>query len=310
MEKRGRVLIAGGSGLIGSALTEELVAAGYEVVVLSRSPEEVTGLPRGARVVGWDAETADGWGSEAEGAAGIVNLAGANLAGGSWTEERKRLLRRSRLDSTGALVQAVARAVERGAPPPRVLLQGSAVGFYGSRGDDELTEESSPGEGFLARLTVDWEAASGSAEEHGVRRVLLRSGVVLSTEGGALPKMTLPFRLFVGGPVGDGSQWVPWIHLRDEVRAIRFLLEHPQGEGPFNLTSPDPVTNRQLSQLLARALHRPSLFRAPRFALRTVLGEMSDTVLASQRVLPTRLSNLGFTWEYPELDRALHDLLG
>lgn len=305
-----KVLITGGSGLVGSALTRELVGAGYEVVVLSRSPEEVRDLPAGARAVGWDAETADGWGPEAENAAGIVNLAGANLAGGPWTEERKKVLRESRLQATAAVVQAVARANARGAAPPTVLLQGSAVGYYGSRGDEELTEESPPGEGFLARLCIEWEEASAPVIGQGVRRVLLRSGVVLSAEGGALPKMSLPFKLFVGGKVGDGSQWVPWIHLRDEARAIRFLLEHAEAQGPVNLTSPEPVTNRQLSRLLARTLRRPNLFRAPRFALRTVLGEMADTVLTSQRAFPTRLANLGFTWEHPELEPALADLMG
>jgi hypothetical protein len=309
MSDRGRVVVAGGSGLIGSALTRELAGAGYDVVVLSRSPEEVEGLPDGARAVGWDGATADGWGGEAEGAAGIVNLAGANLAGGLWTEARKRVLRASRLESTGALVQAVARAAARGAAP-RALLQGSAVGYYGSSGDRELTEESPPGDDFLARLTADWEAASTPAADRGVRRVLLRSGVVLSAQGGALPKMALPFKLFVGGPVGDGSQWVPWIHLRDEARAIRFLLEHAEAAGPFNLVAPEPATNRQLSRRLARALHRPSLLCAPRIAVRAVLGELADTVLTSQRVVPRRLAELGFTWEYPELERALAALVG
>lgn len=305
----GKVLITGGSGLIGSALTEELVGAGYEVVVLSRSPETVGDLPPGARTVGWDGETAEGWGAEAEDAAGIVNLAGANLAAGAWSDERKRLLRRSRLESTRAVVEAIVEAAVRGAPP-RLLLQGSAVGYYGPRGAEEVTEESPPGADFLASLTVEWEGASAPVTAHGVRRVLLRSGVVLSAAGGALPKMALPFKLFVGGSLGDGSQWVPWIHLRDEVRAIRFLLEHGEAEGPFNLTSPEPVTNRELSRLLARVLHRPDLFRVPRLALRVVLGELADTVLTSQRVLPIRLAELGFTWRYPELGRALDDLLG
>lgn len=308
MAQRGKVIVAGGSGLIGSALTRELAGAGYDVVVLSRSPKEVERLPEGARAALWDGKSAEGWGAEAEGAAGVVNLAGANLAGGLWTESRKRVLRASRLESTGALVAAIARAAERGAAP-RVLLQGSAVGFYGEGGDRELTEESPQGEGFLARLSAEWEAASAPAEGRGVRRVLLRSGVVLAAEGGALPKMALPFKLFVGGPVGDGAQWVPWIHLRDEARAIRFLLEHSEAAGPFNLVSPEPATNRELSRKLARALGRPSLMRAPRFALRAALGEMADTILTSQRVVPRRLAELGFTWEYPALERALAALV-
>lgn len=308
MNDRGKVLVAGGSGLIGEALTHELAAAGYEVVVLSRSPAEVDGLPDGARAVGWDGRSAGDWVEEAERATGIVNLAGANLAERPWTAARKRVLTESRLESTAALVEAIARAAERGAAPG-VLLQGSAVGIYGSCGDRELTEDSPEGDDFLARLTAEWEAASAAAAGHGVRRVLLRSGVVLSGAGGALPKMALPFKLFVGGTAGDGSQWVPWIHLRDEVRAIRFLLEHPGGRGAVNLVAPEPATNRQLTRLLARALHRPGLLRAPRFALRAVLGEMADTVLNSQRVVPKRLTTLGFSWEYPSLGPALADLL-
>ena len=299
-----RVLVTGGTGLIGSELTAELAAAGYEVVVLTRSPESVEELPAGARAVGWDAETADGWGAEAEGALAVVNLAGEGIASGPWTEEKKRSIRRSRLDATAAVVEAF----ERASAPPAVLLQGSAVGYYGDRGDERLTEEASAGGGFLADVTVAWETASEPVEATGARRCLLRTGVVLSTEGGALPRMALPFKLFVGGPVGDGSQWVPWIHHRDEVRAIRFLLETEAASGPFNLTAPEPATNAELSRALADALHRPSFLRAPRFALQTVLGEMAQMVLTSQRVLPERLLELGFSFEHPQVDGALESL--
>ncbi|MFP3942167.1 MAG: TIGR01777 family oxidoreductase [Thermoanaerobaculia bacterium] len=305
MSDRGKVLITGGSGLIGSALTEELAGAGYEVVVLSRSPERVEGLPAGARSVGWDAASAAGWDGEVEGARAIVNLAGENLASGPWTEERKRRIRESRLRSTGAVVEAVQRAEQ----PPAVLLQGSGVDHYGPRGDEEVTEETPPGEGFLARLTRDWEAASEPVEPAGVRRALLRTGLVLAPGGGALPKMALPFRMFAGGPVGDGSQWVSWIHLRDEVRAIRFLLERQDASGPYNLVSPEPVTNRELSKALGRVLRRPSVLRAPAFAVRLVLGELADTVLQGQRAVPRRLQEAGFSWELPELEPALRDAL-
>jgi len=307
MNDQGKVLITGGTGLIGRALTAELSRAGYEVVVLSRSPERVSGLPAGARAAGWDAATADGWGAEAEGARAIVNLAGENLATWPWTEATKRRILGSRLDATRAVVQAVERASDR----PPVLVQASGIDVYGPQEDDgEPVDEGDPvGEGFLAHVTREWEAASAPAEALGVRRVCLRTAMVLAREGGALPKLALPFRLGAGGPVGSGRQWVSWIHLRDEVRAIRFLLEHPEAAGPFNLTAPEPVRNRELAKTLGRVLRRPALFRAPAFAVRTVLGEMADTVLDGRRALPRRLRELGFTWDFPELEPALRDLL-
>lgn len=309
MSTHRKILITGGSGLIGSALTEELAGAGYEVVVLSRSPEAVSGLPAGARAVGWDAESPDGWGPEADGARAIVNLAGENLATWPWTEARKRRILGSRLDATRAVVRALEGAVKQASEPPPVLLQASGIDFYGPRGDEEVTEETPAGEGFLARVTIEWEAASAPAEALGVRRIRLRTAMVLAEDGGALPKLTLPFRLFAGGPVGDGRQWVSWIHLRDEVRAIRFLLEHPEASGPFNLTAPEPVRNRELARTVGRVLHRPSLFRVPAFAVRAVLGEMADTVLHGRQAVPGRLRELGFTWDFPELEGALEDLL-
>ena len=309
MNDHGRILVTGGSGLIGRALTAELAGAGYEVVVLSRSPERVSGLPAGARAVGWDAETADGWGPEAEGARAIVNLAGENLASWPWTEETKRRILASRLDATRAVVQALERAFERAADRPPVLLQASGIDFYGPQEDEPVDEGDPQGEGFLAYVTREWEAASAPAEALGARRVCLRTAMVLAAEGGALPKLALPFRLGAGGPVGSGRQWVSWIHLRDEVRAIRFLLEHPEASGPFNLTAPEPVRNRELAKTLGRVLRRPALFRAPAFAVRTVLGEMADTVLDGRRAVPRRLRELGFTWDFPELEPALRDLL-
>jgi hypothetical protein len=303
-ETRGRVLVAGGSGLIGRALVPELAAAGYEAVVLSRRPEAVRGLPAGASAAGWDAATADGWGELADGALAVVNLAGESLASWPWTAEKKRRIRDSRVAASGAVMAAI----ERAARPPRVLLQGSAVGYYGDRGDAVVTEDDPPGDDFLARTCVEWEAVTAPAEARGVRRVLLRTGVVLATEGGALPQMARPFELFVGGPLGDGRQYVPWIHRADEVAAIRWLLERAEAAGPFDLTAPEPVTNRELSRELARALGRPNLIAAPRLALRLLLGEMGAMVLASLRVVPARLTALGFRFRFPRLDAALTDL--
>lgn len=312
-----RILITGGTGLIGRALVDSLAGEGHEVIVLTRSPGRATGLPTGARPAGWDAETPEGWGEllvtapgeGVEGGTGIVHLAGESVAEGRWTEAKKRAIRDSRVGSTRAVVAAVEAAAERGAEPPRWLLQASAVGYYGDRGDEVLTEASDPGDDFLAEVAKEWEAASAPVERRGVRRVLLRTGVVLDDEGGALPRMALPFKMFIGGPLGDGKQWVPWIHRRDEVGAIRFLLARDDASGPYNLTAPQPVTNRMLSETLARVLHRPCLLPVPRIMLHLAFGEMAEILLASQRVMPQRLEEAGFVFRHPTVGGALEDLL-
>ncbi|MFQ5349330.1 MAG: TIGR01777 family oxidoreductase [Thermoanaerobaculia bacterium] len=236
----------------------------------------------------------------------MVHLAGEGIADGRWSAERKRRIRDSRVESSAAVAAAIAAAE----PRPAVLLQASAVGFYGPRGDEELTEESSPGEDFLAEVCGRWEQASAAVEELGVRRAVLRTGVVLAREGGARPKILLPFRLFAGGPVGNGRQYMPWIHLADEVGAIRFLLDTATAGGPFNLTAPEPLTNRQFGRVLGRVLRRPSFMPAPAFALKLALGEMSKILLEGQRALPRRLEEAGYRFRYPDLETALRDLLG
>jgi uncharacterized protein (TIGR01777 family) len=301
-----RVLITGGSGLIGGALARELGAAGYEVVVLTRDPAWVTGLPANVRAVGWDGVSAGGWGELAAGPdTAIVHLAGEGIADRRWTDERKRRIVDSRVKSS----QAVAAAIRQAAVKPRVLLQGSAVGYYGPCGDEIVTEEHPPGNDFLARVCIDWERSTAEVESLGVRWALLRTGIVLAKEGGALPKMALPFRLFAGGPLGKGRQWVPWIHLADEVGAIRFLLETETARGPFNLSAPAPVQNRDLGRALGETLHRPSLLPTPGFALHLVLGEMATMVLQGQRAVPRALTDLGYTFRFPALGPALSDLL-
>lgn len=303
---RRRVIVTGGSGLIGRALVAGLAADGREVIILSRSPQRVAGLPEGARAVGWDAESSDGWGELADGAWGIVHLAGESLADWPWSEEKKRAIRDSRVQSSRAVVEAVRRATV----PPSVLLQASGVNYYGDGGDRLIDEDEPPGDGFLPGVCVEWEAATRNVEDLGVRRALLRTAMVLSTEGGALPKLALPFKLFVGGPTGRGEHWMPWIHLADQVAAIRFLLAEESASGPFNLAAPEPVTNRQLARQLAAALHRPALLPVPKTALRLVLGEMSDMLLVSLRVVPRRLVDLGFRFRFPTLSAALADLYG
>ena len=299
-----RVVITGGSGLIGSAVARELGGAGHEVVVLSRDPSKVT-LPPNTRAVQWDGKTGEGWAPLLDADTAILHLAGESIAAGRWTTEKKRRIRASRVESGAAVMAAIRKAKEK----PRVLLQGSAVGYYGPCGDEVVTESHPPGHDFLADVCVGWEASTAEAESLGVRRAVLRTGIVLSGKGGALPKMTIPFRLGAGGPLGGGRQWFPWIHLADEVGAIRFLLEREDARGPFNLTAPEPLTNRDFSRVLGRALHRPSLAPAPGFALRLVLGEMADMLLHGQRAVPQRLLELGYVFRYPEALAALRDLL-
>jgi uncharacterized protein (TIGR01777 family) len=300
-----RTIITGGTGLIGRALSTSLVADGHEVIVLSRNPRRATGLPDGVQVQGWDARTAEGWGRLVNGAHAIVNLAGANIAGGRWTARRKRLIRSSRVNAGQAVVQAI-RAAEN---KPQVLIQSSGIGYYGPRGAEEITEEAPAGDDFLGQFAAEWESVTAPVEELGVRRAVIRTSAVLSTQGGALPLWLLQFKLFVGGPLGNGRQWLPWIHIADEVRAIRFLLEHPQGHGPFNLSAPHPLTNKDFSRTLGQVLGRPAVIPAPAFALRLVLGEMSNVLLTGQRAIPRRLLDLGFSFQFPEVKAALQDLL-
>ena len=305
-----RVVITGGTGLIGRALAADLAADDHQVVVLSRTPERATGLPAGVRAEGWDARTAEGWGALADGAEAIINLAGESIAGAGlvpsrWTAERKRRIRESRLNAGRAVVQAV----ESASSKPRVVVQASGVGYYGPRGDEELTEEASPGQDFLGRTAVEWEASTAPVESLGVRRAIIRSGAVLSTKGGAFPFMLLPFRLFVGGPLGSGRQWLPWIYISDQVRAIRFLIENEAASGPFNLVAPDLLTNADFGRVLGRVMKRPAFVRVPAFALRLLFGEMSIVSLEGQKAIPRRLQGSGFTFRFPEVEAALRDLV-
>lgn len=300
------MVVAGGSGRIGRALAAELAGGGFEVVVLSRRAGAAAGDPPGVRRVAWDGRSVAAWSAELEAALGVVNLAGEDIAGGRWSAERKRRLLDSRLASTAALVEALRGARRR----PEVLLQGSAIGYYGDRGDEPLDDGSAPGTGFLAETCLAWERASEPAEALGLRRVILRTGLVLARDGGALPEMARPFRFGVGGPLGDGRQWMPWIHLADEVGALRFLLERADARGPFVLVAPEPATNEVFSRALARALGRPCLLRAPAFALRLALGEMAQMLLGGQRLAPRRLLEAGYRFRFPALGPALADLLG
>ena len=310
-----RVIITGGTGLIGRDLARAMGAQGHDVVILTRNPRKTGNLPPGVRAAGWDGKTAAGWGGLLDGAGGdgdtgIVHLAGESIAEGRWTDEKKRRIRDSRVESSRAVVEAIRQAAVK----PRVLLQGSAVGYYGPRGDEVVTEDDPPGRGFLSEVCVEWEESSREAEALGVRRALLRTGIVLSPEGGALPKLLLPYRLLAGAPLGSGRQWFPWIHAEDEVAAIRFLLKRDDAQGPFNLSAPNPVTNRQLGDALARAVGRPNPLQAlglkvPGAVFRAALGEMADSILHGQRAVPKKLLDLGFRFRFSDLQPALSDLI-
>lgn len=300
-----RVLITGGTGLIGRALSASLAGDGYEVVVLSRDPERAVGLPPGVRAERWDARTAAGWGALVDGAHAVVNLAGESIAAGRWTAERKRRIRESRLDAGRAVVQAMESAKEK----PPVLVQASGVGYYGPCGEEDVLESAPAGQDYLARLAVEWEASTAGVEAMGVRRAIVRTGIVLSKNGGALPRMMLPFRLFVGGRQGSGRQWLPWIHIADEVGAIRFLMENEKARGSFNLTAPNPVTNADFSRLLGWQLGRPTMVLTPAFLLRLLFGEMSGMLLTGQRAVPRHLTQMGYAFRFAEAEAALGDIL-
>jgi hypothetical protein len=307
-----RVIITGGSGLIGKALTESLARDGHEVFILSRSPEGERNLPADARTVAWDGRSAQGWGQLCDGADAIVNLAGASIKGSGflpsrWTVKRKLLIRQSRLDVGKAIVEAVRQAKQK----PKLLIQASAVGYYGPRGDEPIDEQTQtpPGHDFLAGVCTDWEASTLEVEQMGVRRVIVRTGLPLTLKGGAFPLLVLPFRLFAGNWFGSGRQYYPWIHFEDYISALRFLLENPKARGVYNLTAPNPVTNREFACTLGTVMHRPVWAPVPRFALQVALGEVSTVVMDGQRAIPKRLQREGFKFNYVDLEPALRNLL-
>lgn len=297
-----RVLITGGTGLIGRATTNLLASAGHEVVVLSRKPDRVTGLPHGARAHGWDAQSGEGWAELVNANTVIVNLAGQSIAGVRWTKKYKQSVVESRL----AAARAVVDAIRKSRRTPRLVLQASAVGYYGDRGDDELTELSAPGEGFLAETCKQWEKAIPVAVPG--RRAFLRFGVVLSRAGGAFPKLLLNSRLGVRN-IGPGTQWFPWVHEYDVASAIRFLMLNDIISGPFNIVAPEAVTLGGFMKQLAKVRRKPAFVPVPKFALKLGMGEMSHMLLDSQRVVPKKLSENGFEFRYDSVDEALKALM-
>jgi hypothetical protein len=302
-----KVLIAGGSGYIGRHLSASLQTDGHQVVVLTRrqpSPSAVSG----PRMVTWDARTADGaWVSELNGADAVVNLAGMSIGSWPWTKQKMAELVSSRLRATNAIVQAIERtASER---RPKVLVSASGIDYYGDRGDEVVTEESSAGNSFLAHLTQQWEGAAAKAEPLGVRVVRIRTAMVFGRGAPAFQLLTLPFRLFAGGPLGDGRQWFTWIHINDHVRLYRLAIEDGRLTGPVNAVAPDIRPERDVAREIGRVLHRPAIIPAPAFALRLVLGEEAHLLLDGRHAVPAKAQSAGFQFQLGGLRQALEDAL-
>jgi len=292
------ILITGGTGFIGSALQEELLKDGHNVVITTRRRESVWFEDRG--VLKWAPPSlipSDIISS----IDAVINLAGEPIASGRWTEEKKERIRSSRIDTTRAIVQSI-RNVKK---PPQTLISASAIGYYGSHGDEEVTEETPPGSDFLADVCKAWEAEAMKAEDAGVRVVMVRIGLVLDRGGGMLSRMDKPFRFFIGGHIGSGEQWFSWIHRSDLIGIIRYILEHKEIKGPVNATAPNPVTNADFSRILGMVLGRPSWLHAPAFAIKLALGEFGDMILTGQRVLPKKIMEAGYQFRYPLLEDAL-----
>jgi uncharacterized protein len=300
-----KILVTGSSGLVGTALGQTLAKAGHTVCRLVRPQSAAGEGPKEGFAVAWNPTTGE-LGGAGVGADAVVNLAGASIADGRWSTQRKETLRASRIDTTRALVNALAKMNAR----PSVLVSASAIGIYGNRGDETVTEESKPGTDFLAGLAQEWEAEALKAEALGIRVVLARFGIILAREGGALAKMLTPFKLGAGGCLGSGKQWMSWVTLEDVVGALKLTIESSSARGATNFVAPQPVQNAEFTKVLAKALHRPAFFPAPAFALRLALGEMADALLlSSQRVVPQALQKLGYKFLHSDLPSALKDLV-
>jgi uncharacterized protein len=305
-----KVIIAGGTGFLGRALAAALAPDAHDLVVLTRgssSRDQKTSIAHGRlRTVVWSPTGEIGpWASELEGAGAIVNLAGESIAGRRWSAAHKARI----LDSRVRATRSLAAAIRRASPPPPVFVSGSAVGYYGPLGDEAVTEERPAGADFLASVCVQWEQEAARAGSDRTRVVSVRTGLVLSKDGGALPQMLPPFKFGAGGAVGSGRQYWPWIHHSDWVNLVRWAMTTPAVSGPVNATAPNPVTNKAFAEALGRAMHRPALLPAPAFALRLLLGEMADALLLSgQRALPAKAERLGFKFRFTHVDAALKEI--
>jgi len=305
------VFVTGGTGLIGTHLVKRLRERNDQVVVLSRRPQAARErLGADCEIVEGDAMRAGPWMDAIDNCDAVINLAGEGIFSRRWNDEFKTVLRESRVLATEHVVNALTRKPNAPSGGRKLLVNASAIGYYGPLGDEEVTEEQPPGDDTLARLCVDWEKAAASAERQGIRVVRVRIGVVLDKAGGALAQMATPFKMFVGGPVGSGKQWVSWIHHADMIGILLLALDDARAAGPINAVAANPLTNKEFSKALGRALHRPSFMPTPAFGLRLALGGVAEVVTTGQRVLPKQALALGYQFRFPTLDAALADLFG
>ena len=300
-----KILITGGTGFVGTQLTARLIQDGNQVTILTRSPKGVKASSPGISYLQGDPTQKGPWQESIKNHDAIINLAGASIFS-KWTEAYKKLIIESRMTTTRNLVEGIPAHSEK----KITFFSTSAVGYYGFHGDEELTEESPPGNDFLAKLAIEWEGEALKAQGKGTRVVITRFGIVLGEKGGALGQMIPLFKKFIGGPIGSGRQWFSWVHIKDLAEAFVFLMKHPEILGPVNLCSPNPVRNKDLAKALGKVLHRPSFMPAPAFMIKLVLGEFGSVILEGQRVIPRRLVDSGFIFQYPEIGKALQNLMG
>jgi uncharacterized protein (TIGR01777 family) len=302
-----KIVITGGSGFIGHPLISKLQKEGYQLLVLSRQPGQHDELNSASvKMMYWDARNINGWIKELESAAAVINLAGENLSSGLWTEKRKQKLVQSRLDATGAIVEAIKISTNH----PNVLIQASGINYYGASRDEKLDETSEKGEGFLADLCDRWESTAAEVEEQGVRLVRMRFGLVLGKDGGLLSRMTLPYRFFAGFHFGNNKQWMSWVHRRDVVNSILFAIRNPKITGAVNVSAPQPVLFREFLGQLGKELNRPSWLFIPPSLMKILLGEMArETLFSSLQVMPEKLTNSGYSFTFDNIEGALQDIL-
>ncbi len=300
-----KIIVTGATGLIGKSLCEKLISNGYEITIFSRSKSKAEKIiPNAAAYVEWDYKNINSFQKNVDGKDAIIHLSGANLGAKRWTENYKKIIYESRIISSRNLVEAIKYAANK----PKIFISASAVGFYGEKGDQLITEESSAGNDFLSKICYDWEEAAALSTKYGCRHSAVRTGIVLSLQEGMLNKMITPFKFFVGGPLGNGKQWVPWIHLVDLINLYIFILEN-EIHGAVNAASPNPVRMNNFADELGNVLNRPSYFRVPKFAIKIAAGEIADFILMSQRVIPKKLKEANFNFNFVDLKNALTDTI-
>ncbi len=300
-----KIFITGGTGFVGTQLTSRLIQDRHEVTILTRSLNEVKESSPEISYLESDPTKKGPWQEAIKNHDAVINLAGASIFS-KWTEEHKKAIRESRVSTTRNIVEGIPPHPEK----PFTLFSTSAVGYYGFCGDEELVEDSPPGNDFLARIAKEWEGEALKAREKGARAVITRFGIVMGEKGEALNRMIPLFKKYIGGPIGNGRQWFSWVHIKDLTEAFAFLLKHPEISGPVNVCSPNPVRNKDLAKALGKTLHRPSFMPTPGFMVKLVLGEFGSVILEGQRVIPRRLLESGFAFQYPDIDKALQNIVG